>query len=195
MRVLPLLLLAGCLPDLDLVHAWDDGTPTPPPPTLDTGPFDTAEPLPIDGQLVVDATSYEAWASIELDGIPHVSETEGWDLRVKRFEIELNGGVSGSEDVEVAFVAGSTLEELTETPAAPFVTDQPDGDDEDDLPDRAFDSWYDYDSDTHVLTPVPGVWIVRTSEGAYTALAIEDYYDDVGTSGVMTWSWKRLDAE
>ncbi len=193
---LAILVLGGCLPDLDVVHTWDDGTPTPPPPTLDTGPFDTAEPLPIEGDLVVDATSYQSSVYIELDGVPHlVDETAPWDVRVKRFEIAVNGGVSGDAGVEVAFLPDVSLDDLETPPQTGYATDAEDGPDDDELPDLVFGTWYDYDDSSHVLTPVPGAWIVHTSDAAYVALAIDDYYDDAGTSGVLSLRWKSIDGD
>ena len=62
-------------------------------------------------------------------------------------------------------------------------------------PDYAFeqgDGWYAYDVASHVLTPRPLVWVVRTGDATAVKVAIEDYYDDVGSSGVFTLRWAPL---
>ena len=53
-------------------------------------------------------------------------------------------------------------------------------------------SWYDYDDVTHVLTPFPIVWVVKTADGSHVKLVIESYYDAAGTSGHFTWRWAPM---
>lgn len=55
-------------------------------------------------------------------------------------------------------------------------------------------AWYDYDFMTHVLTPKPVVYVVRTVEGNAFKLEVQGYYDEAGTSGIFTIRWAALDA-
>lgn len=142
----------------------------------------------------IDATDAEAWTSIDLD----VGEEVGgpaWDLAAQRFHLKLNGGVSGDGGVRVAPIVGATLDDVTAPPADGWITDEPDGDDDNEDPDYAFeqgDRWYAYDVTTHTLTPREVVWVIETGEGAARALVIDDYYDDAGTAGVFTMTWVPL---
>jgi hypothetical protein len=144
---------------------------------------------------VVDSTSMEAWTIADLETGAEVTEDAPWDVSFQRFHLKLNGGVHGDGGVRVAPIADVTLDDLAGPPAQGWITDEADGDDEDTEPDYAFeqgDGWYAYDPATHVLTPRPIVWVLETVEGNVTAIAIEDYYDDLGTAGVFTLRWKPL---
>ena len=81
--------------------------------------------------------------------------------------------------------------------ATAFVSDATDGDDEDTVPDYVIsggnDPWYAYDVTTHVLTPKPRVFVVRTTDGNLVKVAIERYYDGAGGSGHPTLRYERLD--
>jgi hypothetical protein len=48
---------------------------------------------------------------------------------------------------------------------------------------------------THVLTPRAQVYVVRTAEGNAFKLEILAYYDDAGTSGMLTIRWAPLPAQ
>lgn len=144
--------------------------------------------------VVIDATDDDAWVYFRFDeGI--VDEDATWDLAFRRFTIALNGGASGegaglgARDVDTALTAASTA------PDAGWQADLPDGDDTGDEPDRVFDTWYAYDAATHVLTPEPGVYYVRSGDGErYYAVAVEDYYDAAGSAGWVTVGFKAVDA-
>lgn len=143
----------------------------------------------------IDATDAESWTALafatgeEIDG-------DGWDLSAQRFHLKLNGGVSGDGGVEVAPLPGAAFADVTAPPSSGWITDAPDGDDDDAEPDYAFeqgDGWYAYDPATHVLTPRDVVWVIRTVDGAHLKLVIDGYYDDAGTAGVFTTTWAPLD--
>jgi len=144
----------------------------------------------------VDATDEEAWIYLDLDTGEQVMPSDpntdtDWDVRFKRFNIALNGGVSGSGVVEATFVDGVFLEGLDAIPDTGWITDLPDGDDEDAEPDLALGAWYDYNPDNHVLTPHPGVFVIRTPDADY-GFEMLDYYNDAGTSGFPTFAWKAV---
>lgn len=142
----------------------------------------------------VNASSSEAWTFLDLDTGAEAGEPEAWDLAAQRFHIKLNGGVSGPGGVEIA-TSPLALAALTEPPSEGWVSDADDGDDEGSDPDYAFEQgagWYAYDGQTHVLTPRPITWVVRTTDDAAIALVIAGYYDDAGTSGYFTFHWKPL---
>lgn len=184
------LLLAGCWPDIrgKNYEAWDEEG-------AEQAPKIVNEPGP-DGvtATTVDSTDANAWLYVDLDeDMLEVSEgDQGWDLGFSRQRVKLNGGVSGEAGVEVAIVEADSLKEVTEPPATGFVTDLVDDDDENAEPEYAFDAWFDYDSTSHVLTPKPLVFVVRTTEEQYVAIEILSYYDEAGSSGLFSLEWKYL---
>lgn len=146
-------------------------------------------------RTVVDATDESAWIYLDLDAVETVDEDGPWDVAFLRFNVALNGGVSGSGGVEAAIVEGIGLEDYTALePDAAFITDEPDSDEDDnDDPEYAFGGWYDYDFMTHVLSPKLQVYVVRSTEGALFAVQIEDYYSEAGTSGYMDFRWLAVE--
>jgi hypothetical protein len=145
-------------------------------------------------RTVVDATSADNWVFVDVDSAMAELEEhgEGWDLGFSRQRIKLNGGVSGEDGVEVSWVEAPALEDLEEVPTAGFVSDLADDDDENSEPEYAFDVWFDYDSESHVLTPRDYVFVVHSGEGGFVSIEILDYYDEAGTSGIFEIRWEPL---
>ena len=198
LRLLPTsltILSVGCAADLRATTPTDDGVTDTggPADTEAVGGGDTGAPQVF--RTVLDASSEEAWAPLDLDAAAtgRAADDGGWDLQARRYLIALNGGVSGEGGVQVAILDGVTLDgvdaaALDALPAAAWVSDQED-DDGDGIPAYALDEWYDYDSTTHTLSPKPRVYALRSTAGARFALQIEDYYDEAGTSGHMSLLW------
>lgn len=160
-RTVTWLFLAGCYPSLE--------------DTLDPGPTEVAQPS--DG-VRIDATDYDVWVGLDLDTLAFVDDASAsWDLAARRFEVKLNGGVSGDGGVEVADVDPDAPGQI---PAEGWYTDEPDADG-DGVPEYALQDWYLYDYETHELSPAPQTWLVRTTEGGIVELAFASYYDDAGT--------------
>lgn len=195
------LTATGCADDLR-----NDATP-------DAGPGADASPAGehithtenADGTTttIVDATSESAWIYLDLQSKQEKSPMDpatsnGWDLGFQRFQIKLNGGISGPGGMEVAAIAGVDFEEITQAPSTAYVTDEADGDDDDEVPDLAFltgdTRWYDYDPTSHVLTPRKLVYFLRSVEGDYYKLQILDYYANAGTSGYLELHWGPIAA-
>ena len=183
--------LPGCAADLRPeaevdAAGGDDGGPT--------GPVSTVRNPDGTYTTRLDATVEDGWRRLDLDRGDEVGADLGWDLAGQRFHLMLNGGVSGDDGVEVAAIAG-TLESVTTVPASGWITDAADGDDPNTDPDYALeqgDGWYDYNPQTHVLTPKPIVWVVRTGEDHVIKLTIESYYDNAGTAATFRLRWAPL---
>lgn len=149
---------------------------------------------------VVDATDYETKIYLDLgtgeEKTPNSPEDSmGWDLSFQRFAISMNGGVSGSGDVEAKLVEEG-FDGISIAPVGGYETDQADGPDENEDADLFFDRagtvWYDYDPATHVLTPRDVTYVVRSVEGDFYKIKIESYYSDAGTAGHMRFTWGPL---
>ena len=186
--LLALLSLAGCAEDL---APADAGTL---PPTSGAFTHETGA----DGIITttVDATDAEAWQRLDLDGGRSVDA--GWDLAFRRFFVRTNGGVSGTAGVQVA-VAEGAFEDVTRAPESGWSAARPDGEaDDDEEPDTAFndgeDDWYDYDPETHTLTPKDRVYVVSSSEGRFFKLQILGYYDDAGSPARLRFRWAEIAA-
>ena len=148
---------------------------------------------------VVNATSEEEWVYMSLvDGaqldVADPKSDGDWDLAFLRFHIKLNGGDSGSAGVEAAIIEEADFEDVDVAPADGYMSDQPDGDDENEDPDYVLREWYAYNVMTHVLTPEQVVYVIHTGDGRHYKLQIEDYYDDAGTSGYPAFRWGPVDA-
>ncbi len=141
---------------------------------------------------VVDAKSADDWQKLDLDS--GYADTGDWDLSFRRFGVLSNGGVSGSGGVRLLALPGENFEAVTQAPGAEagWGVDLKDGEDDDTSPDNVFSDWYDYDVTTHALTPKDTLFLVRSTAGLFYKLRIEDYYDEAGTSAVVSFRWARI---
>lgn len=148
----------------------------------------------------VNASDAMSWIYIQLasgkEVMPHDPQSStDWDLALQRYQIKVNGGISGTGGVEVALVTGTPFSTLTAAPQSGYVTDQPDSADEDQVPDYAFLQripWYSYNPTTHLLTPNEQVYVIRSVTGIYYKLQMIGYYDQAGSSGYPTFRWQRV---
>ena len=121
----------------------------------------------------VDGTSSELWIYVDLE-LGQVSEDEAWDLRVQRFTVE------GSPQASIAWQPDEGFESL----AAPLPG----------LPwDGRLDTWYNYDSTTHVLTPRAGIYAVESQDETYLLEMLDYYHPDSGSSGHPQFRVKVVD--
>lgn len=197
-------LMAGCAEDLSEElnppgSTTDPGTPTVP---GQSGRITNTQAA--DGEVAsrINATEAASWVYFQFAGAKEVvpqdplSSTE-WDLAVQRFQIKVNGGISGRGGVEVALLNGIPFDALAQAPSGGYVTDLADGSDEDAEPDYAFvqrGTWYNYNAMTHILTPKDQVYVVRAATGAYYKLQMTGYYDQSGSSGYPAFRWKATAA-
>lgn len=187
------LVSAACAPDLG--EGFDDEDSGAPEEGGDQ--IDTVD----DGDAVrttIDATDGTRWIWFDLETRAQIEvtdplESDEWDLGFSRYNIAINGGASGKGGMDAFALPDTALADVTDVPSGAWVTDLPDSDDQGDDPDYALADWYDYDFMTHVLTPFPLVYVVRTVEGNAFALQIVGYYDEAGSSGWMQVRHKALD--
>ena len=184
----PLCLCLGCAPDLREDRPADSL-----PQDTDTGGLIT------DGEtrtLTVNATAVDVWVYLSLSDGALVSpadplQDDSWHLALQRYNLAVNGGVSGAREVEVAPVEGHELDSLTAAPADGWRTDLADADG-DGVPEYALGDWYEYDATTHVLTPADRIYALCDGAGACFKLSIEGYYDEVGTPAMVGLRWAPL---
>jgi hypothetical protein len=124
-----------------------------------------------------------------------------WDIALKRSSLRTNSGDSGPGNRQVAAVQAATLAEVTAAPTSGYATDDFATDDctlESTIigePRSAFGDWYNYDEDTHVVTPKAEVYILQRSNGSRTAFRIKAYYGDPASpmrGAFYSVEWKQL---
>jgi HmuY protein len=147
--------------------------------------------------VVTDASDQTTPRYFDLDTGREVGEGDGWDLSFRRFQIRMNGGVSGERDVAALRVEDGTFEDLERAPQGDYTTDEEDGADDDDAEaDNVFNNgtsdWYDYDVASHTLTSKRLPYAVRSSEGRYFKLVLDDYYDAAGSPAIIAWRFARV---
>ena len=154
----------------------------------------------VDADFTIDATDSTVWIYFDLTSgtiiEPNTPEdSTEWDLKFQRYDIGVNGGVSGTAGVMVAFEEGvyDSFDDITVIPERSWHTDTEDTDD-DGKPEYAIKDWFDYDISTHVLTPKNIVYFIQTSEYSYK-FRIVDYYGPNGSSGYMSFDITQMNAE
>ena len=186
-QVMLLSILTGCMPDIS--------------DTLDPGPCpegaeevvadvsttvvvtDSGLEVPITiTQLMVNATDYDNWVYMDLS-VPEENDTT-WQLGFKRFQVELGDGVD-------AAILDQIVIEDAYIPDEGWQVDQPDADG-DGQPELVFGDWFDYSYEGHTLTPKERTYVVRGPEAIY-ALAFESYYDEAGTSAMISLRLRVLE--
>lgn len=105
------------------------------------------------------------------------SATNKWDVGFRGTTIIVNGGAIRSGQGG-AYVHTGTFEELTTLPAsATFAQDQ--SATALAIPTGSGSGWYNYNSTTNIISPVPGrVLVIRTGDGNYAKLEILSYYEN-----------------
>jgi hypothetical protein len=141
-----------------------------------------------------------AGTKLELNDLDARSSA-AWDLALKRASLRVNGGDSGSGGRKLAVVPAADLAAVTAPPSSGYAVDDfadadcalislPAGE-----PMSAFGEWYDYNPDTHVVTPKSEVYVLERSDGSHTALRLLTYYGDTTNpmrGGYYQVEWKQL---
>jgi len=124
-----------------------------------------------------------------------------WDIALKRSSLRTNGGDSGPGGRELAAVQASALDQVTAPPASGFASDDFVTDncmlDSTAIgePRSAFGDWYDYDVNTHIVSPRPEVFVLKRNNGSQTAFHIKAYYGDPQSpmrGAFYAVEWKQL---
>lgn len=161
----------------------------------------------------LDATESGAWVYMNLrDGGQQVEVSNplselGWDIGLRRSNIRLNGGASGSGQGAISPMA-EPFDSVSQAPELGWYTDEASSSDQPDgspvvsdgvdfaftrATDGAENGWFIYNAQFHTLSPSPLVWALRSADGAsYFLIEILDYYDEAGTSAVWRMRWKAL---
>ncbi len=151
------------------------------------------------GDAIIDASSETDWTYLDLGNAEIVTpanpdDSTEWDLAFRRYKVKINGGVSGTADMAVVPYFETEYNTPLDPPTEGWVTDEADADADGD-PEYALDTWFDYDSSTHEVTPADVIYVVRDAQGDLAKLQFLAYYDDAGTPGYIHIRWGPLSDE
>jgi hypothetical protein len=155
--------------------------PTPPAPK-DTGPV-------LVGPIVytVDATDAERWRyfSFRVSAVVDDPSARAWDLAFRRYQIIANGGSGFRGRAGIVDLGPVRFDAVHTVPADGYLVNEG----KPDPRNPAIAGWYQYGFFSHVLSPKPHVWAVRTSEGRYAKLEMLGYYCPGSQPGCVTFRY------
>jgi hypothetical protein len=88
-----------------------------------------------------------------------------WDLKSSYLNIMVNGGTSGSGACAAIMYTNADFDSIVTIPSDGYVYD--------DTVSESYaigESWYTYNTTTHILSPNPNVYVIRTADGNYAKL-------------------------
>ena len=106
----------------------------------------------------------------------------GWDLAFQRFRILVNGGQDYAGQGGILDLGIASLDSLTAVPVNGYAGNTPGRE----VSNAATAEWYEYSWTSHVLSPKPNVFAVRTADGRYAVFQILSYYCPTAQAGCTT---------
>lgn len=166
----------------------------------DTTTLDAVLPpsVPVPGvrEAQIDATSYTDFTRFNLETGEVVdggtAAADDWHIAFRRYEVKLNGGASGELGVRACDLAelghehGMDFEQMNEMPT---LSDEDWTTDSESL---VFTGWYDYDPETHEVSPNGRVFAVRDAAGAGYAKAVVEDLTDAGMGALASVTLKYV---
>jgi hypothetical protein len=156
-------------------------TPTP------AAPADVGRALVGPVLYTVDATETERWRhfSFQLGSVVESPGPRDWDLGFRRFQIIANGGSGFAGEGGILDLGAVPFDDVAEVPANGYAKSVRNPDPSN----PAIARWYTYGFFSHLLTPKPRVWAVRTADGRYAKLALVGYYCPGRQPGCVTFRY------
>ena len=155
--------------------------PTPP------APHDAGRALVGPALYTVDATSSERWRhfSFRVGAVVDERAAAGWDLAFRRYQIIANSGPGFTGGAGVRDLGPVRFDAVHTVPVDGYQSNESTPDPRN----PAIAGWYTYGFFSHVLTPKPHVWAVRTTEGRYAKLEMLGYYCPGSQPGCVTFRY------
>ena len=147
-------------------------SPTPP------APHDVGAALVGPVLYTVDATAPDAWRPFSFQ-LGSVVESSAGDLAFRRYSIVAGIG-AGIRDL-----GDTRFDDVRTVPPDGYLANEGRGEPRN----PAIAAWYRYGFFTHVLSPKPHVWAVRTLDGRYAKLQIIGYYCPGARPGCLTFRY------
>lgn len=125
----------------------------------------------------IDATDETTWVQFALAAGTQVTTPDsagGWDLAFQRILIRTAHPIA---------VLDQSFASVTQAPADGYVEDG------ETLAFEQLGEWWNYNPIHHTVTPQLRAFIVKIDAETYIKLGIRDYYDDAGSTGLVTFDW------
>ena len=106
----------------------------------------------------------------------------GWDLAFRRFTILANGGPDFAGQGGILDLGITSLDSLATVPSNGYTVNTPGSE----VSNAATAEWYEYSWTSHVLSPKPNVFAVRTADSRYAVFQILSYYCPAAQAGCTT---------
>ena len=106
----------------------------------------------------------------------------GWDLAFRRFTILANGGPDFAGQGGILDLGITSLDSLTRVPTSGYAGNTPGRE----VSNAATTQWYEYSWTSHVLSPKPNIFAVRTADRRYAVFQILSYYCPTAQAGCTT---------
>lgn len=167
----------------------------------------------------VDASSEEDWVYLDLTTAMQVSpadpsaEADSWDIAMRRTDIKLNGGVSGTGTAalddrfeadwdSIAAASADAEWHVDESEALAFISYPPADPEagEGCGPGAGDYGWYYYSSfcndgnGIHYISPRDALYLLRGKDGNYWKLRMLGYYDESGNSAQLSFEYAPVAA-
>lgn len=138
-------------------------------------------------RVTVDASDPDRWVYFDFSSGAPVGAPDplGWDLAFRRFNVMVNGGAGFPGQGGAQALDAAAVDSVGVLPASGYrqaVSPR-------DSANPALDRWYDYGFTSHLLTPRPTVYALRTADGRYAAIRFLSYYCPGAAPGCMTFEY------
>jgi len=133
----------------------------------------------------VDATSGETWRRFSFRLGAVVDDAADWDLAFRRYQVIANSGPGFSGRAGVLDLGRVRFDDVRTVPAQGYRENEGTTDPRN----PAIAGWYEYGFFSHILTPKPQVWAVRTTDGRYAKLEMLGYYCPGSRPGCVTFRY------
>lgn len=143
--------------------------------------------------VTLDAREEDQWVGYDFSlgrvtalGDP-VERAEGWDLAASRYHVIVNGGAGYAGRGAAADLGRVAFDSVRRAPRGGWMPTAGDG------PNPVhptLSNWYRYDFLSHLLSPRPRVYAVRTAEGEYAKVEFLSYYCPGPVGGCVTFRYR-----
>jgi hypothetical protein len=135
----------------------------------------------------VDATRADRWRqfSFRLGAVVDDGGAAGWDLAFRRYQVIANGGPGYQGNGGIVDLGAVRFDHVQALPTTGYQGTET----RPDPHNPAIAGWYRYGFFSHVLTPKPHVWAIRTADGRYAKMEIVGYYCPGAQPGCVTFRY------
>jgi hypothetical protein len=181
------VLIAGAAAVVLLVVLVGMTLRRPEPPSFEPSPV---APRPVGAELVgpelvtIDATDASRWqffSFAQRSVVPRPGPRD-WDLAFRRFQVIVNGGAGFAGDGGALDLGDLDFDDVLSVPVSGYVGTAA----RSDSANAAIGRWYRYSFTSHLLTPQPRVYAIRTADGRYAKVQFAGYYCPGAEPGCVT---------